>query len=315
MQDTFPIPMRVRPLRIACIGEAMVELSFPAGETGAPEIGYSGDTLNTAIYLKRKIADWCDVAFLTALGTDRFSDQMVDFMIREALQTETISRLSDRLPGLYAIVTDSEGERSFNYWRDSSAARFMFETVEGPDFSRLAAFDVIYFSAISLAILPVKTRGAFLAWIEAARSRGDCVVAFDSNYRPGLWADVHEARHWTEKAWRVTDIALPSADDEMALFNDASPEAVLSRLAGYGLKVGVLKNGAAGPISFQPVADLPKFQPADKVVDTTAAGDSFNGAFLAAIFSGKNLADAMISGHQCAARVVGFAGAFEKPGR
>ncbi|MCF6278436.1 MAG: PfkB family carbohydrate kinase, partial [Anaerolineales bacterium] len=118
---------RDQPLRIACIGEAMIELSFPSGEIDAPQIGFSGDTLNTAIYLKRAIGDAAEVAFISALCSDRFSDRMLDFMTAEGLQTDAITRHSERLPGLYAIETDENGERYFNYWRENSAARLMFE--------------------------------------------------------------------------------------------------------------------------------------------------------------------------------------------
>jgi len=304
--------MRKDPIRIACVGEAMIELSFPPGAPGGPEVGYAGDTLNTAIYLKRAIQHFGEVTFLTVLGTDRFSDQMVDFISREGVKTDAIKRDPDRLPGLYAITTDPDGERSFHYWRDNSAARQLFQTPDGLDFTSLAGFDVIYFSAITLAILPVNVRQALLDWIAQARTNGDCLFAFDSNYRPSLWTKPGEARNWVEKAWRITDIALPSMDDERAVFNDASTKEILARFSGYGPKTGALKNGADGPLPLSAVAGLPEFSPAPKVVDTTAAGDSFNGAFLGATLTGQNLPTALAKGHQCASKVVGFAGAFAK---
>jgi len=287
----------------------MIELSFPAGECDTPVIGYSGDTLNTAIYLKRGIRERGDVAYVTAIGTDRFSNHMLEFIRKERVDTSIISRDPDRLPGLYAIATEANGERNFSYWRNSSAARQLFQTLNGPDFSGITGYDVIYFSAITLAILPDDIRQALLDWIAASSTEKNLLVAFDSNYRANLWSSPSQACGWIEKAWRLTDIALPSLHDEIALFNDVSAWAVLSRLKSWGVKTGALKNGASGPIPFAPVHGLPSLPPASKVVDTTAAGDSFNGAFLAAILSGQSLADALVSGHQCAARVVGFSGA------
>jgi len=188
----------------------------------------------------------------------------------------------------------------------------LFQTPDGLDFTSLAGFDVIYLSAITLAILPAEVRKALLGWIRQARINGDCLFAFDSNYRPSLWTKPGEARDWVEKAWRITDIALPSMDDETAMFKDASTEAIFARFADYGPKTGALKNGADGPLPLSPLADLPEFSPALKVVDTTAAGDSFNGTFLGAILTGRNLPTALAEGHQCASQVVGFAGAFAK---
>ena len=38
--------------RVACIGECMVELTLP-DDAAAARVGFAGDTLNTAVYLKR----------------------------------------------------------------------------------------------------------------------------------------------------------------------------------------------------------------------------------------------------------------------
>ena len=108
--------------RIVLIGEAMLELSRRDG--GGWNMGYGGDTLNTAVHLSRA---GHDVAYLTAMGTDPFSDDLVGGEWRgEGLDTSLVLRHPTRGPGMYAITTDAMGERSFTYWRDSSAAREMF---------------------------------------------------------------------------------------------------------------------------------------------------------------------------------------------
>ncbi len=294
--------------KIACIGEAMIELSFPAGRRSQANVGFSGDALNTAVYLKRAIGSQAEVAFISALGCDQFSAQMVAFIEREGVWVDKIKRIPERLPGLYAIMTNTDGERSFTYWRENSAARMMFEQ---QDFSALDGFDTLYFSGITLAILPKVTRQAFLERARALRQKKGVTVIFDSNYRPGLWESEAEARVWVEAAWRITDIALPSLDDEMALFRDAGLKEVSARLKSYGIKQGAIKNGAAGPTSIADIGQKPDYPQARTVVDTTAAGDSFNGAFIAALAGGQGLQDALILAHRCAARVVGISGVFE----
>src|SRR5688500_5005419 len=110
---------------IACVGEAMIELSAfdPAGARVA--VGVAGGVLNTAIYLKRALPG-AEVAFVTALGDDAFSDHMAAVMRAEGLAIDIVPRLSGQAPGLYAIALDARGERSFTYWRGESAARAMF---------------------------------------------------------------------------------------------------------------------------------------------------------------------------------------------
>ena len=138
-------------MKVACIGEAMVELSLSAEGTAA-QVGFAGDTLNTAIYLKRA-APGLDVSYVTRVGRDAFSDRLREFIAAEAVGTKAIETSKTRNLGLYAISTDAAGERSFTYWRDRSAARELFQTGGAADFSVLEHFDLLYLSAISLAIL------------------------------------------------------------------------------------------------------------------------------------------------------------------
>ncbi|MCF6326859.1 MAG: sugar kinase [Devosiaceae bacterium] len=309
--DSFSLPEKIdRPIKIACVGEAMIELSFAGDNLDQPNIAFAGDTLNTAIYLKREIKNSAEISFVSRLGTDEFSTSMLAFMNKEGLNTNNITRDANKLPGLYSIMTDEHGERTFNYWRQNSAAKELFQTGGEIDFSPLSDFDIIYYSAISLAILPVNVREAFLGWLADQRSLGNIRVAFDSNYRPALWSGVEDARFWTEKAWKNCDIALPSADDEKSLFGDRDIEQTIKRLNSYGANFGALKRGADGPLPLTPIGELPQFKPAKKIIDTTAAGDSFNGAFLGALLVGAPIKEAMLKGHDCARETVGFAGAF-----
>lgn len=295
-------------MKIVCIGEVMTELSL-SNDASSARLGVAGDTFNTAVYLKRSGKDIHDIAYLTALGTDRFSDQIVQRINDEQLNSDHIIRSKERVAGLYAITTDDMGERSFTYWRENSAARLLFGNHTGPDFDTLAQFDVLYYSAISLAILAEDAKDLFLQHVEAFRALPGKQVAFDSNYRPRLWSDVDQARRYTEQAWRLCDIALPSVDDEMTLFEDIDEQAVLKRLRSFGVVRGALKRGAAGPIDLENPSASPSLKPVAKVVDSTAAGDSFNGAYLACLLNGGTPVKALQAGHDCASHVVQHAGA------
>lgn len=282
-------------LRIACIGEAMIELSI-SGQTAA--VGVAGDTLNTAIYLKRA-APQITVDYVTRLGTDAFSDQIFDFIAAQDIGTAAMDRDPEGTPGLYAINLTEDGERSFTYWRNAAAARDLFG--DG-DFSRLADYDMIYLSGISLAILPDHVRKGLLAYVDAQGLK----LAFDSNYRPRLWESTQVARATTRAFMERADLALPSIDDEMALY-DETQDQVTARCTRLRA-TGALKRGALGPISLgEPVEQ--SYEPAPNVVDTTAAGDSFNGAYLGAVMSGATQATALRAAHDMAARVVQYRGA------
>lgn len=288
-------------MKVAAIGEAMIELSMN-GDTA--DVRVAGDTLNTAIYLKRS-APQIEVDYITRVGQDAFSARIVNAIAAEDIGTQHIERVPDGTPGLYAITTDADGERSFTYWRDTAAARMVFVTPEGPQLDVLSGYDVLYLSAITLAIMPQSTRTALLRWLHAFR-KGGGQIAFDSNFRPRLWGDIETARTCIAAMWAITDIALPSVDDEMALTGESS-DAVARRFTAMGCS-GALKHGPQGPLCLRTgIADT--YPPAQSVVDTTAAGDSFNGGYLAAVLSGAPQDAALRAGHDLAARVIGHRGA------
>jgi len=289
--------------RVAAIGEAMIELSL---QNDIAKVGVAGDSLNTAIYLKRNAPE-ISVDYMTCLGDDPFSDQIETFIASQSIGTSQCKRITDKSPGLYAITTTEDGERSFTYWRSASAARDLFKSGDGYDFSQLSKYDLIYLSGISIAILPQAARLALLQWL----SENPVRLAYDSNYRPRLWEDTQTARQITEAFWRRANICLPSIDDEMALF-DETAENVAARFHRYQC-VGALKRGSDGPLSLGSQVEQ-KYEPAPHVLDTTAAGDSFNGGYLAALLSGQPQADALMRGHLCAARVVQFRGAIVPEG-
>ena len=287
-----------KALAIACVGEAMIELNIANTEQ---QIGFAGDVLNTAIYLSRGLNGAGNVEFVSVLGQDALSAQMERFVLSEGVGVARISHHDTRLPGIYSIAVDPDGVRSFSYWRDQSAARCLFED----GFGQLAGFDLIYLSGITLAILPQERRLALLEHLQHHPAR----IAFDSNYRPKLWEDQATARRMTEAAWRICDIALPSVDDEMLLFGDQDDEAVLMRLRSYGLRNGALKRGARGPRPMDPNLPSPILPQATKVVDTTAAGDSFNGAWMASTLGNCDPATALKLAHEQATRVIAHKGA------
>lgn len=288
--------------RVLCIGEAMAEIRH---DGPGYAVGFAGDTFNTAVYLRRALQGG-SVGYLTRVGTDPLSAGFRALARQEGLDVSHIHQEPAHNIGIYTVQTDDRGERSFAYWRDTSAARQLFRHPE--DLVALDGADVLYLSAITLAILSPEARTALLDRLASLRKIGKR-VAFDSNYRPRLWPDAETARQVIARAWTVTDVALPSVDDEMALFGDPDDAAVLRRLRGLGLRQGALKRGALGPVSLDPDVPLTTFPAATKVVDTTAAGDSFNGAFLAGWAKGDDTTTCMSAGHALARIVVSQPGA------
>ncbi|MBV6658054.1 MAG: sugar kinase [Devosiaceae bacterium] len=296
-------------MRLACLGECMIELSDLDAADGRPALGFAGDTLNTAIYLSRSVSsDAVSVDYVTALGTDQLSDRMVAFIAGQGVGTGHIIRREDRLPGLYAIELDAHGERSFRYWRSEAAARSLFDA-GGLAAGDLEHFDGLYLSGISLAILSPPARQLLIRAAATLKAAGKWVV-FDSNYRPRLWESVEVARETMKAMWHVTSLGLPSFDDEQALWGGGTMDEVVTRLSGWGVPEIACKNGASGPTLWRgSVLDAQDYPSAASVVDTTSAGDAFNGGYLGARLGGAAPEEAAMAGHRLAGAVIGHRGA------
>ena len=293
--------------RIACIGECMVELS-PA-ERGLFKQAFAGDTLNTAIYIARTAGKNIDTSYITAVGTDHFSDRMIDFFQSEHINSQWVTKLSDKLPGLYTIELDQHGERSFSYWRNDSAARAVFS--RGLSEERLVtlaeSFDLYYLSGISLAVLDGQSRARLKQVLTRARERG-AKVAYDSNYRPRLWLSKADAQSVTREFLALTDIALVTFDDEQALFDDHSLSDTLSRLTSVG-EVVIKQGGEGCTLVHDQKTDFVPATPVKHVIDTTSAGDSFNGGYLARRLLGDSPQAAARFAHRLAGTVIQYKGA------
>ncbi|MBN8429482.1 sugar kinase [Microbulbifer salipaludis] len=301
--------------RIAVIGECMLEMnvdddcrndhSEPRLQAG---LSFGGDTLNTALYMSRLGAS---VDYVTALGDDHLSDWMIRQWQAEGIGCDLVKREANATPGLYLIETDNTGERTFHYWRDRAPAKRLLDSAQAATqlFAHLKRFDAIYLSGISLAILSPYGRECLFDFLVDFRQGGGQVI-FDGNYRPRLWGSETLTRKAYEQMLRLTDIALPTFEDEQMLFHDTDTDAALARLQAWGVDEIVLKLGGDGCLVVQRNRD-PRLVPATTVVpvDTTAAGDSFNAGYLASRLAGDSAEKAAANGHRLASTVIQHRGA------
>lgn len=292
--------------RVLCAGECMIELT-EAGDR-LLRLGFAGDTYNTAVYLRRtadQLGFDAEVGYLTGLGNDHYSDAM-----RAEWRTHSIVDralfVADRLPGLYAVSTAEDGERSFSYWRDQSAARALFEGTEWP----LALDgDHVHLSAITLQLTSGRSRAALLARLGQLRA-ARTTVSFDTNYRAAGWPSADAAAEAIAAVCAASDIVLASADDAEALFGPGEPDEHMRRLSTITSAEVILRNGADG--AYISAGEGVLHVPADRVanvVDTTAAGDAFAGGYLAARLAGEAPSRAAAIGNQLAAQVIQVPGA------
>ena len=298
-------------MSVAVIGECMLELTHGDNvntKRSLPmNMSYGGDTLNTAIYLCRNDVE---VSYVTGLGDDIMSDWLLDEWRAEAIDCSLISRMPNSVPGMYMINVAEDGERSFLYWRKNSPASRLFDDAEHADrlFRSLRKFSHIYLSGISLAIYPATSRARLFDLLAAYRNEGGKLI-FDGNYRPNLWPSVAMAQQAYVQMYRLTDIALPTLEDEAMLFGFDTAEQVITATAKHGVPEIVVKMGGEGCLAFYNEESSFVSAMPTTPVDTTAAGDSFNAAYLAARLHGSTVVDACNAGHALASQVIQHRGA------
>ena len=290
---------------IAIIGECMIELQKK--EFGLKQT-FGGDTLNTALYLSR-LTKSHDVktSYVTALGKGSFSQDMLDAWSAEGVDTSLIPRLEGKQPGIYYIETDATGERTFFYWRNDSAAKYLFDQPDSAALvEKLLTYDAVYLSGITLAILTKHGRDVLFDFLEQFKGQ----VFFDNNYRPKLWSSKEEATEWYLKMLSFTDTALLTFDDDQDLYGDVEIEECIKRTSGAGVKEIVIKCGSEhcivvhdGKVDTVPALVI------KNVVDTTAAGDSFSAGFLAKRFCGGDPLESAAAAHKLAGSVIQHQGA------
>jgi 2-dehydro-3-deoxygluconokinase len=289
--------------RVACIGECMIELRQASG--GLYSRGFGGDTLNTAVYLARL---GIGVDYITALGNDSLSDEMVEVWRAEGIGTTKVARLKGKLPGIYMIETNEEGERRFFHWRESSAARQLMDLSETDDILKsLTGYDIVYFSAITLSIFNPEGREKLLGAIRLARGQGARIV-FDTNFRARGWRDRDDVRAAFEEAFATSDIVLASTEDMLPVYPDETDEQLIQHVGSTEAVLKLLDPGSI--VRFEGVLHEVTPEPVtNAVVDTTAAGDSFAAAYIAARLGGVDPVEAARAGHRLAGVVVCYPGA------
>jgi 2-dehydro-3-deoxygluconokinase len=259
---------------ILTLGEALIEFMRQPDDGGRVlyEQGFGGDTSNTAIAAARQGAS---VGYLSAVGDDLFGQALRDLWRAEGVSdTHVLTRPGDPT-GAYFVQPHASG-RQFSYARRGSAAS-LYGPQDLPE-EAIAEAKVLHSSGLSQAISPTM-RAAVKRGAEIARAKGT-LFSFDTNLRLNLWS-LEAAKAAAEEILPLADIVFPSDDEAEQLTGLTEPDAILDHYLAYGARIVALKRGAQGVRIATPASRIDIPPAASSPVDSTGAGDSFAGAFLA----------------------------------
>ena len=297
-------------IKVVSIGECMLEVQ--ANGFGPAVLSYGGDTFNTAVYLRRcSSPDAIEVGYATGLGDDPLSQKLMNEWTELGLDLRQTRKIAGKLPGMYLIETDDSGERRFHFWRESSAARSYFDIDLSPLEAEANQIDCFYFSGISLAILNAEARQKLFTLLARQKAKGKQVV-FDNNYRPRLWPNKTTTQQVFNEALAVSTLAMITADDHKDVYELNTLDEAVVHAQSLDVEEIVIKRGAKPTLvraknskNWEQAAT----QLVEKVVDTTAAGDSFAAGYLSRRLLGAAPLIAADFGNRVAACVVQHRGA------
>lgn len=293
---------------LLALGECMLEL-IPCNDDSFAK-GYAGDTFNALVYAKR-LEPGLNVSYLTGVGADAISQDMLNYWHSLGINSDKAIQSDTATIGIYAISTDEHGERSFSYWRKGSAASQLMQLADIEKLASLAkGSDVVFFSGIMLAILSDEDKERFIEMIALVKKQG-ARIAFDPNYRPKMWDGNAHAIYWLEKAYGISDILMPGIEEHEQLFGHQSEQDILAFCKLFRVKEVIIKCDQDGVYGYQEnqLVHHQPFVPAPIQVDSTAAGDSFAGTYLAARISGDDVGKSIQKACLVAGQVVQHKGA------
>ena len=248
------------------------------------KINFGGDTYNSAVYFSRLTNNKTNTFYSTALGKDNFSKKMISRFKNENIKCDYIRTDGENPPGLYSIEINEKGERSFSYWRDQSPSKYIFLGSKGKKLLKdINNADVFYYTGISAGILDEKQRKDLIKIGSTAT-----ICGFDFNYRSQLHYNKKVSQLLFNEINNRVDIHFVSFDDARELFKIKNPLEIFEIInEKKNLILIRYKNSIIFKNKQQEIKTVTV--PHGEVVDTTAAGDAFNGSFLAIMNNNKNV--------------------------
>lgn len=271
----------IEKLDIISIGESLIELSSDKSLTYADTLDkyYGGDSLATAVAALRLGSK---VGYITRVGMDHFKDFLLDSWQSEGLDISQV-KLIEGFNGLYFIARPEGSSKEFAYYRKKTAATNLSIDDISADYIKSAS--IVYCTGITQSLSLSANEAVKKAFSIAKENK--ILTAYDPNYTPKLWTKDEAKEAFEDIEENIDILFLNLKNDSEKLLEIYSIDMLMKYFWDKGISIVVVKShtdkgyytGYQGEVLFT------EFW-ANEVVDTTSAGDAFNGGFLHGIASG-----------------------------
>jgi len=269
---------------------------------GEVQLAAGGSAANTAVWARR-----CglQVRFVGKIGSDPFGQLAVEELRSEGLDADWV-RSDAHLTGSVAVWIDQVGERSMVSGK--GADHYLLPSELPVGVLRTAANLHLH----GWSFFGDPPRSAARRAAELVR-RGGGRVSFD----PGSFQMISQMgveRFLHQTTDLGADLIFPNLEEGQVLSGEREPEPICARLHElYGGALVVLKLDDAGCYVYADGEGTYLRAVSTRLVDSTGAGDSFAGAFLAAWLRGATPVDAAAAANRVSAWVVERVGARPRP--
>ena len=259
---------------VTVIGEAIIDL-LPAGPPQTFQAVPGGSPYNVAVGLARL---GHHATLMARLADTAFGRILRDHAQAEGIDLHAAPRAAE--PSTLAVVSvDASARASYDFYLDGTAdwQWTAEETTRAPEGTA-----VLHFGSIASWTPPGDARIHDLA--HRLRGRGDVLISYDPNVRPGLLMDHRHGQRVVERALGLAHLAKASTDDVAWLYPDRTPEEVARHWLELGATVVAITSSTDGAHAYcaqgwsvrRPALDV-------AVVDTVGAGDSFTAGLIGSL--------------------------------
>jgi len=260
---------------IICAGESLIDMVSFATENGevqfSPHVG--GSILNSAIALGRLGAD---TYFCGAISNDTFGGLIQDCYRDSRVQEDFIIKTNRPTTLAYSDISD-DGIAQYRFVDEHSAGRLIDKNSLKPFVNKIKNSKALLVGGLSLQAEP---SGTSWQWV-VEQVAGYCVIYFDANIRPNFIEDKAKYLKRFTQLTKKVDIIKVSEEDYSYLYGEHDFAKLSSEWLEKGVKLIILTQGEKGTkVIYSGGKEITVGVEPVKVIDTIAAGDSFNAGFL-----------------------------------
>ena len=269
---------------VAALGELLIDMT-DNGRSGQGNVLYEanpGGAPCNVLSMLKKLGH--TVGFIGKVGDDIFGHELKSVLEEVGIDTKGLVIDKDVRTTLAFVKTFEDGDRDFSFYRNPGADMMLDKDEVNADIIRNSK--IFHFGTLSMTH-PV-VRAATLFALDQAKA-AKALISFDPNIREPLWNSMDEAREQVLKGLEYCDI-LKISDNEIQWLTGTDDYAdgvkwILNRYPTRLVTVSLGKNGSmafyrkdASSSDYVMASADPFLQ--EDTIETTGAGDTFNGCIL-----------------------------------